>query len=746
MRGIASTMRNIDKILAPINLLLDGYGSFFGLDNRLSKLLIFESSLMQPATGVTGALGGLLILLWHRVLSVTPVNQRIEMVNGILLGMLLGSLYAPGLKFLILLLLGSLLVVLISASFTELYTRSLRLPLLGTPYTITSFMLLPACQMFYLMPAVHHLSYSMSGMPGSVTQLLDLFRPFGAIYFNGTQLGGVIIFIAFALSSRYLAVLGLLSNIVSCGIMHLLGIDTTSTIALIAEMNCLLTCAVLGGLFAAPTKTSAGVAVVAGLATTLLSLTLSRLLWNLGLPVLALPFVVMTYVCVLGLGSQRGGLWRSFWLPIPMLPEKALELNAIAHIRGVDTRSVALRAPFLGQWQIYQGFGGAHTHQGVWQYSLDFIQMRNGKSFAGVGDHRDDYFCFGAPICSPACGTVIASCTDVTDNMPGAVNTLNNWGNYLIIKLDSGGYVVLAHLKQHSLKVIPDGRVTQGQIIAQCGNSGRSPQPHLHMHVQETPTLGSRTIPFHLSSIFFKPPVEAAVQPRVETVFSLNSCPPQGASIAPSTTNLALNQGMHLAIGTILEFDCEYENGSSAIRRYEVELDQDGQFWLKGDTGSQIGFVHTDELLAFFNRNNTCDLFLDALLLAVGLTPFADGDFRWKDAVAKRFLPFTAIERIILAMLSPWKTTAQVTYTRFWDKERQLWNQTGIIATGHNQLLPVNFIAQSQLCEATGLHHISVSRNGKTVVRGKLIGIGRTGDYGIPKTPIATVHNNCKED
>jgi murein DD-endopeptidase MepM/ murein hydrolase activator NlpD len=45
---------------------------------------------------------------------------------------------------------------------------------------------------------------------------------------------------------------------------------------------------------------------------------------------------------------------------------------------------------------------------------------------------------------------------------------------------------VFNHLKQHSLKVKLDDKVKQGDVIAECGNSGAGPIPHVHYRFQRS--------------------------------------------------------------------------------------------------------------------------------------------------------------------------------------------------------------------------------------------------------------------
>ena len=58
-------------------------------------------------------------------------------------------------------------------------------------------------------------------------------------------------------------------------------------------------------------------------------------------------------------------------------------------------------------------------------------------------------------------------------------------GNHIYLRLDeSETYLILAHLKQGSIKVKEGQHVNEGEFLAQVGNSGSSSEPHLHIHHQ----------------------------------------------------------------------------------------------------------------------------------------------------------------------------------------------------------------------------------------------------------------------
>lgn len=58
------------------------------------------------------------------------------------------------------------------------------------------------------------------------------------------------------------------------------------------------------------------------------------------------------------------------------------------------------------------------------------------------------------------------------------------FGNMIAIQTDTRFFVVLAHLRQGTLRVKEGQVVSQGDLLAQVGNSGNTTMPHLHLQVQ----------------------------------------------------------------------------------------------------------------------------------------------------------------------------------------------------------------------------------------------------------------------
>lgn len=94
-------------------------------------------------------------------------------------------------------------------------------------------------------------------------------------------------------------------------------------------------------------------------------------------------------------------------------------------------------------------------------------------------------------------------------------------GNHLVLDLGEGTYAAYAHLQRGSLAVREGDRVQAGQLIARCGNSGNSTEPHLHFQLMDGPDPDTaRGVPFRWRGIGV---------PRNQQVFEV-TCPAVSAA------------------------------------------------------------------------------------------------------------------------------------------------------------------------------------------------------------------------
>lgn len=62
-------------------------------------------------------------------------------------------------------------------------------------------------------------------------------------------------------------------------------------------------------------------------------------------------------------------------------------------------------------------------------------------------------------------------------------------GNHVTIRSDDGVYATVAHLQRGSLTARAGDRVTAGEIIGRCGNSGNTSEPHVHAQLMDRASL-----------------------------------------------------------------------------------------------------------------------------------------------------------------------------------------------------------------------------------------------------------------
>ena len=148
--------------------------------------------------------------------------------------------------------------------------------------------------------------------------------------------------------------------------------------------------------------------------------------------------------------------------------------------------------PFTGKWTVFNGGVDENLRHGgsISQvYAYDFIIMDDeGKSFHGKPTNLHSYYCYAKDIVAPADGTVVTVRKKSRDTYVDGVNaycdSVDIRGNYITIKHHDGEYSVSAHLLSNSITVKVGDKVKQGDVIAKCGNSGNSSEPHLHFQFQ----------------------------------------------------------------------------------------------------------------------------------------------------------------------------------------------------------------------------------------------------------------------
>ncbi len=154
-----------------------------------------------------------------------------------------------------------------------------------------------------------------------------------------------------------------------------------------------------------------------------------------------------------------------------------------------------------GVWWAITGNDWTALHKAEpisWPFAYDFVRLGpDGRTFNGSGLDNTDHYSFGQPVLAPAPGKVVLARADLPDQPPGqpmdaallAGDPTRVAGNVVVIAHGYGEFSYLAHLQAGSVRVKPGDVVKRGQQVAAVGNSGQSPGPHLHYHLQNGPHL-----------------------------------------------------------------------------------------------------------------------------------------------------------------------------------------------------------------------------------------------------------------
>jgi hypothetical protein len=306
--------------------------------------------------------------------------------------------------------------------------------------------------------------------------------------------------------------------------------------------NFMLVAMALGGFYIIPsTRSFLWVFILVPIAFLLVT-GVGSMMFKMGVPVFSLPFC-LTVILFLFMLKLRG---KEHHLVLTPIQYYSPELNLYRYLNGKDRlmsqQYLATQLPFMGEWMVSQGYDGTITHQGDWSKALDFVILdEEMKTYRLPGNLPEHFYCYNKPVLSVADGIVEEIVDNINDNEIGGNNTQQNWGNTIIIKHAEGLYSKLSHLKKQSFTVAKGAYIKKGDIIAYCGNSGRSPEPHVHVQFQSTPNIGSKTMPYPFSYFLN----------RDENTFQLNSftAPQEGRFVSALIPNASLQQAYNFQPG-----------------------------------------------------------------------------------------------------------------------------------------------------------------------------------------------------
>lgn len=198
--------------------------------------------------------------------------------------------------------------------------------------------------------------------------------------------------------------------------------------------------------------------------------------------------VLVSVVRVPGLPFGKSN-WTTYGLAVSCTYLVAPVLIGFCRERAASP-AVLLAPPFAeGTWVVLAGGGTKRINHHLiaqnQQGAIDLVRLGPNGAKARVLRPRAaaDFAAYGAELVAPCDGVIVRAADGLPDQVPGPPVLAPPYGNHVTI--DTGTeHVVLAHMQPGSVQVREGDNVTAGQPIGRVGNSGRSFEPHLHLHAE----------------------------------------------------------------------------------------------------------------------------------------------------------------------------------------------------------------------------------------------------------------------
>ncbi len=582
---------------------------WFGIAAMLSTFVIPEMGAM--------ALGGVVIsnlLALYLKYDRDKIRSGFYGFNGILFGAA-SSFYFQLTPFMILIV--ALFVVVtffISVVLEHYLEESFNLPGLSLPFIISLyifFIFLTNYNSVLFKGFEIEISFLDNILP---TFIKTFFQSYALILFQSSIYTGIILAVSVMLFSRVNFVNSIIAYTLNYLFLSVVFPDHSQTFFIQTSFNTILTSFALGGSLVIVSRKTPVLLVFSVLMVIVFTGFFTKFLAAYQLPVLVFPFnvVVLSTIYSLKFRQEQSDLTLLYFKPGS--PEQNYYYHQNRKRRFDKFLRLFPELPFFGEWYITQGIEGNLTHKEEWKYAWDFeIADKEKKTFRDKGDYPEDYFCYNIPVAAPLDGQVVRVIDHVSDNQIGDVNLESNWGNTIVIDHGEGLFSSASHLKPESIKVRIGDSIKKGQIIASCGNSGRSPVPHLHFQFQLTDKIGDKTYKFPFAHYLEKS----------NGSFRLKAFnyPAEKSYIRNIETHKALLKAFKFRLGDEFNIDCELD-GEKLTEKWEVKVDILNQMYIENDK-KDIAYMYPSGKVFYFSnyigRKKTALYFFYLLAIRVPL-------------------------------------------------------------------------------------------------------------------------------
>ena len=495
--------------------IVNSYSQIFFSDGKLLGLALLIVSFFNFNAGLSGVVA---ILSTHLTAYLLGLNRSkiisgLYGFNSLLVGLGLGLYFQFSWQFILLVVFSAVLTLFITV-VTEAVLSKYSLPFLSIPFLFGIWVVSMASRHYGALEVSEYGVYSYNDMVLlggndllnshlsiqnlNITDSIKLyFVSLGAIFFQYNIYAGILIAIALLINSRISFLLSLVGFYSAFLYYQIIGANLGELDYGYIGFNFILTAIAIGGFFVIPSWYSFLITILLIPILSILVTGSSEVLNVFQLSTYSLPFNVVSLSFLLVLRYRERNFRKPELVSLQRFsPEKNLYANLNFYKRFGDNLQIPIHLPFFAKWTINQAHDGAFTHKDDWKHAWDFVIEDNGNEYKSSGKAVEDYYCYNKPIIAPADGEIIEIIDLYDDNEIGEVDLEHNWGNSIVIKHADYLYSQISHIRKGSFKVAKGQWVRKGNHLANVGNSGRSPIPHLHFQLQATPFVGSKTLKY----------------------------------------------------------------------------------------------------------------------------------------------------------------------------------------------------------------------------------------------------------
>ncbi len=587
-------MANINMNRQPTNLFLDSilysYSQIFFSNRKWFGFAALLISFIDYKVGALGLLGVLLSNSFALYLKFDKdkIRKGFYGFNGILIGAAIGFFFQLSPLIIGLAIVFIFLAFFISASLEHLMANVFNLPGLSLPFILTLYVFLIVVTNFngvLYRDILTASTGSIKFLPDNINLLLN---SVALILLQSKAVAGLLLLVIILFFSRVMFLNTLIAFFFNYAIINILFDNPSYTLLILTSFNAILISFALGGSMIILSKKTIPLLLMTIFFTIIFTLFFESILAEKLLPVLVLPFNFVALSTIYSLKFRKESTDLTLLYFSPGSPEENYYYHTTRVARFEGFKYMFPEFPFLGEWKITQAFDGEYTHKDDWKYAWDFeIADEGGNYFANDGAKPSDYYCFNVPVIAPLDGEVVRVINSIHDNNINQVNLEQNWGNTIIIDHGKGLFSSLSHLKQKSILPKVGDKIKKGQVVARCGNSGRSPKPHLHFQFQLTDKLGDKTYKFPFSQYILKTETNEKLM-----VFDY---PKKEETVKNIDLNKIIKNTFTFKLGDEITLNCSL-NSANFIEKWKVNVDIMNTLYIENQNGDRLNIFISEKI------------------------------------------------------------------------------------------------------------------------------------------------------